>query len=405
MRLLLVVNTYAPVLGGAEEHARRLAEALAARGHSVRVLTGNAPSVLEYEGSGPALPVTPAHEVLDGVSVERVPYGGFALRWLPVLRWAPILGRGELRQWIRARVGPGFAHRLARAIRRAAPDAVLALGHPHRPLLAAAEAHAARPFPLVVVPRLKDGDPSSDRHGEARLLGEADVVACGTSHEAGLVERATGLPRERIVVTGLGVVAPSTVPGGPRPPEVLFLGCKTMTKGLPLLLRAFREAARSVPEARLVVAGSRWGDSPRVEAALELLPPDVRARVESPYDLDEAEKARRLGAAACLVLPWRFASFGLVLLEAWAHGTPVIACDLPVFRATVTDGVNGLLVPPDDAPALARAMVRLLSDPALARRLGEAGRAQALSEHGWDAVAQRYEEALRRAQQHHAARA
>jgi phosphatidyl-myo-inositol alpha-mannosyltransferase len=78
-------------------------------------------------------------------------------------------------------------------------------------------------------------------------------------------------------------------------------------------------------------------------------------------------------------------SFGIVLIEAMAAGLPVVASDIDGWREVVRDGVDGLLVPPDDPPALAGSVRAVLDDPDLARRLGEAGRARA-ERYAWSTV-------------------
>jgi glycosyltransferase involved in cell wall biosynthesis len=81
---------------------------------------------------------------------------------------------------------------------------------------------------------------------------------------------------------------------------------------------------------------------------------------------------------------------GVVLLEAMNHGTPVIASRVGGIPDIVEDGVSGLLVPPGDADALAAALRRLRDDPALARRLGEAGRRRLREQFSWPAIVQRW---------------
>ena len=80
----------------------------------------------------------------------------------------------------------------------------------------------------------------------------------------------------------------------------------------------------------------------------------------------------------------------MVILDAWVHRTPVVVWDLPVFRSIVDHGVNGLLAEDTGAASLARAIIQLLKDPLMAQRLGEAGRAKALKQFSWDAVASGY---------------
>ena len=92
-------------------------------------------------------------------------------------------------------------------------------------------------------------------------------------------------------------------------------------------------------------------------------------------------------------------SFGVVLAEAMAAGLPVVATDIAGYREVVRDGVDGLLAPASDAPALATGLRRLLDDAVLADRLRQAGRARA-EEFSWDvvgtAVERAYQDALAR---------
>jgi glycosyltransferase involved in cell wall biosynthesis len=81
---------------------------------------------------------------------------------------------------------------------------------------------------------------------------------------------------------------------------------------------------------------------------------------------------------------------GVVLLEAMNHGTPVIASRVGGIPDIVEDGESGLLVPPGDADALAAAVRRVRDDPALARRLGEAGRRRLREQFSWSAIVQRW---------------
>jgi phosphatidylinositol alpha-mannosyltransferase len=87
-------------------------------------------------------------------------------------------------------------------------------------------------------------------------------------------------------------------------------------------------------------------------------------------------------------------SFGIVLAEAMAAGLPVVASDTAGYDEVITDGVDGILVPPGRPDALADALSRVLEDPGLAARLGSAGRARAAA-FDWSTVIERIEEAYR----------
>jgi phosphatidylinositol alpha-mannosyltransferase len=81
-------------------------------------------------------------------------------------------------------------------------------------------------------------------------------------------------------------------------------------------------------------------------------------------------------------------SFGIVLLEAMAAGTPVIASDIPGYATVIEDGAHGVLVPPKDDAALANALVEMIRRPDTRRDLGQRGRAYAQA-FSWDLVARR----------------
>jgi len=87
-----------------------------------------------------------------------------------------------------------------------------------------------------------------------------------------------------------------------------------------------------------------------------------------------------------LVLPSRVDAFGMVFLEAWAHGKPVIGARAGGIPGLIDDGVDGLLVPWGDAEALAQGVRDLLSDPSLAEQLGAAGRRKTSCHYTWEAV-------------------
>jgi len=101
-----------------------------------------------------------------------------------------------------------------------------------------------------------------------------------------------------------------------------------------------------------------------------------------------------LAAADVFVLSSKRETFGLAPLEAMAAGLPVVVSDLPGLDDLFTDGRHGLKVPPGDAEALAEAIGRLLDDPQLAQRLGQAGQARA-RQFGAEKMVQRFERLLR----------
>jgi phosphatidylinositol alpha-mannosyltransferase len=182
-------------------------------------------------------------------------------------------------------------------------------------------------------------------------------------------------------------------PDGSRPHEelrLLFVGRAEARKGLPVLLRAFEALRGAGVDARLTVAGAT-----REEVEPLLLDPEG---VEVAGRVSDDDKWRLLGEADLLCAPSLGGeSFGMVLTEAFASGTPVVASDIAGYRDVVRDGTDGLLVPVGDPVELGEAMRALAFAPGRRARMAEAARERA-ERFAWPRVASEvvdvYEDAL-----------
>jgi glycosyltransferase involved in cell wall biosynthesis len=200
------------------------------------------------------------------------------------------------------------------------------------------------------------------------------------SEAAGRGARAQGF--RRVVVTDHGADPPVGGPPPSRGRHVLFAGFLTPAKGLDVLCDAWQRVAGQAGRAGLplVIAGDAapdragWLAGLRERFAATAAPPCWQTGVTD-------ERFQRLIAdAAVVVLPYLASNPASgVLIRAVAQGRPVVASTTPAFRAVLTDGESGLLVPPGDAAALAAALRSVLTDPALRDRLG--GRAGELARH------------------------
>ena len=153
-------------------------------------------------------------------------------------------------------------------------------------------------------------------------------------------------------------------------PVFLFNGILRRYKGWDLLLEAFRSVRREVPSALLVLAGEPWGDAGKLRAAAGA-PPTVRralsgemarftnVRLELRF-LPEEERALWFAACDVVVCPYRQATGSGIVADALAHGRPVIGTRVDGLLNVIEDGVSGLLVPPENASALAAAMTRFV---------------------------------------------
>jgi glycosyltransferase involved in cell wall biosynthesis len=180
---------------------------------------------------------------------------------------------------------------------------------------------------------------------------------------------------------------------------VLFLGRKTPYKGLDVAVRAFLQLGQSHPHAHLVAMG------PETESSLKLWR-EVGARPNLLVRDRVTDEERLAALAACdvLLLPSGGEAFGIVYLEAWAYGKPVIGAPIQAVKALISDGVDGWLIEPQAVGAISARLAWLADHPEAARAAGAAGHAKLLRRYTTAAVADVVEGAYGRAQRRYKSR-
>jgi starch synthase len=283
--------------------------------------------------------------------------------------------------------------RVGRAIRRTRPDAVLQNGVlfgpgpyaqvPYWLYLDHTRAIAER-YPALdgLAPPVPADPPWNAR--ERAVYRNAAGIFTMSEFVRGSLQDDYDVDPERVRVVGAG---PNVVPEGEaelrlhRSRAFLFVGRKWVPKGGPELLEAFARVRATHPDAQLWIVSQHAPDR---------APPGVTFHGV----LGREALARLYATASVFVLPTLREAFGLSLLEAMAFALPCVASRLEAIPEIVSDGETGVLVPPRDVAALARAMSDLLGDPVRAKLMGTAGRALAASRYGWDRAARRVVEAL-----------
>ncbi len=170
-------------------------------------------------------------------------------------------------------------------------------------------------------------------------------------------------------------------------PRILFVGRFEPRKGLKHLLSAMPKIVKHVPDVELVVVGTGLlGYSYK-----SYLIPEVQKHVQWVGLVQNEERPKYYASCDVYCSPATGQeSFGIVLLEAMASGKPVVASDIDGYRSVMTNGREGLLVPPCDPPALAEAIAKVLLDREAARAFGENGLTRA-QEFSWPRLAERVE--------------
>ena len=186
---------------------------------------------------------------------------------------------------------------------------------------------------------------------------------------------------------------------GIREPYVIAVGTVEPRKGYPVLLQAVERAAENIPDLQLVIVGATGWLAEPIERALEEA--QQRGRVFRLRRISDQTLAALYSAAAAFVTASFYEGFNFPLLEALACGAPAIATDIPVHREVA--GNAALFVRSGDVDSLAEAMISLLADTTLARRLQQAGPQQA-SRFSWHKSAEQHIAVYRAVASEHANR-
>jgi glycosyltransferase involved in cell wall biosynthesis len=328
-----------PQAGGAEIHLHEIFGRLAARGHDVTLLCGGWP------GCAPRV-------TLDGIDVIRI---GTRLSW-------PALARGAYR-----RLFPDRPHdvlvedinKMPLFTPRWGARRVVALV-PH---LFGGTAFQELPAPVAAIVWLSERPLALAYRG-------VPFHAISESTADDLVQR--GIRRELIRVIYPGIDTSHYTPAPAErssTPLFSYLGRLKRYKGIDLVLRAFAKAA--IPDATLEIAGA--GDHrPQLERLAASL--DLGRRARFLGRISEEDKVSLLRRSWALAFASPKEGWGITNLEAAACGTPVVASSSPGIRESVRDGETGFLVPHGNTAAMAVALQRIASSPALVRTLGAAAR-------------------------------
>jgi len=353
MRIGMVCPYSFDVPGGVQSHVLQLAEVMRARGQSVSVLAPSSPHV--------SLP----DYVVSAGRAFPIPYNGSVAR----VQISPTV-HGKVRRWLAEgdfdvlHLHEPNAPSLSLWALRVAEGPIVATFHTSttKSLSLSVFQGLLRPQNEKIVGRIAVSDLA--RRWQMEALG-SDAVEIPNGVDVASFESAP------------------LMPGYPRPGKtVLFLGrYDEPRKGMAVLVDALPALVKRFPGLQLLIVGR--GDEDELRAKIGGLAGHLRFLGL----VDDEAKASALRSADVYCAPHTGGeSFGIVLVEAMAAGTPVVASDLRAFRQVLRDGEAGLLVAVDDSAALADGLIAVLENEALAKRYAAAG-SHAVRRYDWSVVA------------------
>jgi glycosyltransferase involved in cell wall biosynthesis len=375
-------NSYPPQIGGLEIAAASVAQQLASRGHKITVVT-----------SSPTLRISQGRDDF-GLTIHRLP---FALPRLVCRAGARRLGRSVVRSLASPAVAPACLFQLVRIIKRVRPDIV----NVHYIAENAFFALAARrfvPFRLVVSLHGDDIERYPHRSATAQwltrwALSEADYVLANSAHILAQAQRIVPTVRAESCVVGNGVEVEafeSAQPFTHARPYILCVGNFGPKKGFDILIQAFYQIRRDHPGVDLVMAGDGYERRHCQHLASDL---GIADSVVFLGKVPNSQVPALMKGCQLFVLPSRQEPFGIVLLEAMAAKTPIVATRVGGVPEIITDRQEGLLVEPQSPQSLAEAISLSLADRSMASALGANGYDKVKRQFTWAAVCDRFENA------------
>ena len=279
-------------------------------------------------------------------------------------------------------------------------DVVFAVGFPYTIFsFGALKTARAAGAPLILTPFLHLATPDDPyrnyytRPHQIRLLAESDTVVVQTMIEADAVA-GWGIPDSKILTLGMAVEHKQVTGGDPKAfrtrlgiPQgrqvVGQIGTLDPNKGSNDLVRAITRLnkSRGANPVHLLMGGA---SSPDFELFIAELPDGMPTWLHLLGPLSNQERIDFYAALDLYSMPSRTDSFGIVFLEAWANGLPVVAAAAGGVTEVVQDGKTGLLVPFGDIERLTTALGDLLDNPERARTMGETGRKLVNTGFNWD---------------------
>lgn len=405
MNILHISPLYYPAIGGAQWHLKEVSERLASRGHHVTVFTAN---VRKETDLGLGIDGGLAqYEVINNVHVRRFsPNSSFIYSVLD--KWRRLKGGYRSLSLLLTREGLDIILEHPRIwtiipqILRCNADIVVSMNWYWPPAYHTYLARKVKRFTLVGIPHFHTAETWCQRAVYKRMLAKCDAVVVNTSHEADFV-RARAATRVEVAGVGVNPMSFDVYNGGEirtryglgRRPVVGFVGRQAANKGAAKLLEAMKGVWKWNPEVRLVLAGPRSHPHNEVETVIKGLTQIERERVVRIDDFLEMDKASIFDAFDVFVLPSIGESFGIAYLEAWLCKKPVIGARIGSTQCVINEGIDGLLVDPNDPEDISRKIIELLIDSDKRERMGRMGHAKSMAQFTWDKVTDKVEELYR----------
>lgn len=373
MKIAMLVPYFFPHFGGTEKYVKDLSMELAARGHDVTIISNNVP---REAGA-------PKEELMDGIKIKRLDAMNFV--YLPVsfqFRLKMLDGFDIVHTHC-----PSFG--FTRAVRNRLKVPHVVTYH--------CDTTVSEKFFGVKMPKFLIRAVEAMTNAYARMiLPKVDAIITTTESYASTSPVMKNFPHHSVPI-GLhyelfdeSMKKQGITEEKRDTKKVLFLGRLAANKGIDYLVHAIPLILKEVPDAKFVICGD-GEEKPHVEAYIDKV--GVRSHIEFLGKVDLNKMVELYSTSAVFAFPSinRLEAFGIVQLEAMACSTPVVASNIPGVNNVMDPDKSGFIVEPRDTEALAAALVKILKDPGMARKMGIRGRQLLEEKYNWKTIGDKIE--------------
>lgn len=403
MRILHIVHGYFPALGGVEHLVRMLSERLVKNyDDEVTVFTTNAYNTALFQDPSQRSVAVQNPEIMGGVKVIRYEVNNKFSK--PIKYVQELFYRLHLpgRDWLRALYMGPITLGMIGGIKESEADIILTaslpLLHMHFPFWAKTDK------PIVLMGCIHPDDKRNfDRKDVWKIIERCDAYVALTEFEKGyLVDH--GIKVKKIHVIGGGcevnefhsfkkAIDIRKKYGFEKKQQlIVFVGQQGGHKGVDTLISAMPLVWMKQPDAGLLIVGGETPFTPQFKQMAEQVNSGRKGigKIVIGGRISEEEKIDVLKQCDIFTSPSGHESFGISTVEAWACEKPIIGCRIPATMSLVSEYEDGLLINYKDHEELAVALVELLGDPVLRKRLGKAGYKKAGENYDWDVIAEKF---------------
>lgn len=381
MKVLCSTLRYYPAIGGAEVLIKNIFDRLSRKGYKFKIL---ATTAMELEEIFYRKETMENKAIIDGIEVIRSPVTNIPNKPLiaKVLDKFTIYGHGA------------YSYLQFKRLLREECDVFLSLPFPSTHNYYTFLAAKIRNKPIIFCPLLHLEDKyHSHRKSLFFMMKHADAIIALTNYEKEFYIRQE-IEESKIYVIGVGVDPNSFRENKLGIKDrynasnlITFIGRKEEYKGIETILKALRLLVKPIPNLRFLCIG------PETSYSRELwkkLPKSISDNVIIKQSVSEEEKNAILSETDIFVMPSTAESFGIVYIEAWMYGKPVIGARSGAISDVIAEYEDGFLIEPGNYVELAVKIRYLLENEDIASEFGEKGKMKVLDKYTWDVIADKW---------------